>query len=104
MLHPRVSCDVIPAFPAAPELYTQRMEESKTVKRTLRKAFVTSLPVMAGYVVLGMGFGILLHNHGYGVPYALAMSLLIYAGSMQYVGVSLLAAGATVPPGHMQKV
>ena len=96
MLHPRVSCDVIPAFPAAPELYTQRMEESKTVKRTLRKAFVTSLPVMAGYVVLGMGFGILLHNHGYGVPYALAMSLLIYAGSMQYVGVSLLAAGASI--------
>lgn len=51
---------------------------------------------MAGYVVLGTGFGILLHNAGYGVLWATAMSLLIYAGSMQYVGVSLLTGGASV--------
>ena len=51
---------------------------------------------MAGYVVLGTGFGILLRNAGYGVLWAAAMSLLIYAGSMQYVGVSLLAGGASV--------
>lgn len=51
---------------------------------------------MAGYVVLGTGFGILLRNAGYGVLWAAAMSLLIYAGSMQFVGVSLLAGGASV--------
>ena len=51
---------------------------------------------MAGYVVLGTGFGILLRNAGYGVLWAAAMSLLIYAGSMQYVGVSLLTGGASV--------
>ena len=33
-----------------------------------RKAFLTSLPVMAGYVVLGIGFGILLRNAGFGLP------------------------------------
>ena len=49
---------------------------------TARKAFLKSLPVMGGYVVLGMGFGILAHNAGYGVPWVLAMSLLMYAGSM----------------------
>jgi len=51
---------------------------------------------MAGYIVLGFGFGVLLSDAGYGVAWALAMSLLIYAGSMQYVGVSLLTGGATL--------
>ena len=62
----------------------------------VRKAFVTSIPVMAGYIVLGIGFGILLRDAGYGVLWAFAMSALIYAGSMQYVGVSLLTGGASV--------
>ncbi|MBQ4254276.1 MAG: hypothetical protein II712_05535 [Erysipelotrichaceae bacterium] len=31
-------------------------------KTVIRKAFKTSLPVMAGYIVLGIGFGILLGN------------------------------------------
>jgi len=60
------------------------------------KAFYKSLPVMAGYIVLGIGFGILLRSAGYGVLWALAMSVFIYAGSMQYVGVGLLAGGASV--------
>ena len=46
---------------------------------------------MAGYIVLGTGFGILLRSAGYGLPWAFAMSTLIYAGSMQYVGVGLLS-------------
>ena len=65
-------------------------------KRTVREAFLRSVPVMAGYIVLGMGFGILARNAGYGVLWAFAMSLLIYAGSMQYVGISLLTGGASV--------
>lgn len=55
-----------------------------------------SLPVMAGYVVLGIGFGVLMHNAGFGILWVLAMSMLIYAGSMQYVGVGLLSGGASV--------
>lgn len=51
---------------------------------------------MAGYIILGIGFGILLRSAGYGVLIALAMSVFIYAGSMQYVGVGLLAGGASV--------
>lgn len=65
-------------------------------KELISKAFLKSLPVMAGYSVLGIGFGILLRNAGYGVIWAFAMSALIYAGSMQYVGISLLTGGASV--------
>lgn len=63
---------------------------------TLKYAFKRSLPVMAGYLVLGMGFGILLETKGYGVGWAFFMSLFIYAGSMQYVTIDLMAGGATV--------
>lgn len=63
---------------------------------TLKYAFKRSIPVMAGYLVLGMGFGILLETKGYGVGWAFLMSLLIYAGSMQYVTIDLLTGGATL--------
>lgn len=65
-------------------------------KMTINHAFITSLPVMAGYVVLGMGFGILLSAKGYSFWWAILMSVTIYAGSMQYVGVNLLASGASI--------
>lgn len=64
--------------------------------KTVKKAFYKSIPVMAGYIVLSIGFGILLRSAGYGVLWAAAMSLFIYAGSMQYVGVGLLQGGASV--------
>ncbi|MBQ4045866.1 MAG: AzlC family ABC transporter permease [Lachnospiraceae bacterium] len=63
---------------------------------TIRQAFYTSIPVMAGYIVLGTGFGILMRNAGYGVLWAASMSLFIFAGSMQYVGVSLITGGASM--------
>ena len=73
------------------------MRSKADMKRTtVQQAFVRSIPVMAGYVVLGIGFGVLMHAAGYGLLWTLAMSLLIYAGSMQYVGVGLLSGGASV--------
>jgi 4-azaleucine resistance transporter AzlC len=65
-------------------------------KRVIKEAFIKSLPVLAGYIVLGIGFGILLEKGGHGVWWALLMSVTIYAGSMQYVGVSLIAGSASL--------
>lgn len=67
-----------------------------TNKYIVRKAFYKSFPVMAGYIVLGIGFGILLRNAGYGLIWAFVMSTFIYAGSMQYVGIGLLTGGASI--------
>ena len=64
--------------------------------KAVRSAFLDTLPVMTGYVFLGFGFGILMYQSGYGVLWAFAMSLFIYAGSMQYVAVSLLTGGASL--------
>ena len=65
-------------------------------KNLIKTAFIKSLPVMAGYLVLGIGFGILLKEAGYGLFWSFLMSFTIYAGSMQYVTVSLLTSGASL--------
>ena len=69
------------------EFTTEQDVKNLVVKR----AFRDSIPVMTGYIVLGIGFGMLLKSEGYGILWSLAMSVFIYAGSMQYVAVSLLA-------------
>ncbi len=66
------------------------------IKVTVKKAFINSLPVMAGYICLGIGFGVLLESAGYSFLWAFLMSFTIYAGSLQYVAVDLLSGGATL--------
>ena len=66
------------------------------MRETIRQAFFKSVPVLAGYIVLGIGFGILIRKAGYGVLWAASMSLFIYAGSMQYVGTGLITGGASI--------
>ena len=63
-------------------------------KTAIRTAFLDTIPVLTGYVFLGFGFGILMTENGYGPGWSLCKSLFIYAGSMQYVTVSLLSGGA----------
>ena len=62
----------------------------------VKKAFITSLPVLAGYLVLGMGFGIMMRAAGYGILWVLAMCLTCFSGTLQYVGVELLAGPAGI--------
>lgn len=74
------------------------MNSCKTSKfsAAFKAAFPLTLPIMAGYIVLGFGFGLLLHSSGYSFVWAFFMSLTIYAGSMQYVAVGLLTGGASL--------
>lgn len=65
------------------------------MKNTIKTAFISTIPVLTGYLVLGFGFGIILKSAGYGIWLAFIMSLFIYAGSMQYVAVGLLTSGAS---------
>lgn len=65
-------------------------------KQALRAAFRDTVPVLTGYLFLGFGFGILMYQNHFSFLWSVAMSLFIYAGSMQYVGVTLLAGGAGI--------
>lgn len=62
-----------------------------------RRALSDTLPVVTGYIVLGAGFGVLLSTRGYGALWALAMGLVVYSGSMQFVDLELMAGGASLP-------
>lgn len=66
------------------------------MKKIMKKAFIDTIPVLTGYLVLGFGFGIVLKANGYGILMAFVMSLMIYAGSMQYVTIGLLTSGASL--------
>ena len=66
------------------------------MKSLVKTCFIHTLPVMAGYLFLGTGFGMLLHAKGYGILYSAAMSIFFYAGSMQYLAVDLLTGGASL--------
>lgn len=65
-------------------------------KERIKKAFLMTVPVLTGYICLGIGFGIVLESKGFGVIWAFAMGLFIYAGSMQYVAIDLLTGGASL--------
>ncbi|MBQ4062375.1 MAG: AzlC family ABC transporter permease [Christensenellaceae bacterium] len=72
------------------------MSDNTKKNELLKQAFKATLPVMAGYLVLGIGFGIVLKVRGYSILWALAMSVFIYAGSMQFVAIDLLTGGASL--------
>ena len=65
-------------------------------KKALKLAFRDTIPVLTGYLFLGIGFGILLQETGYGIVWAFCMALFMLAGSGQYLAVSLLSGGASL--------
>lgn len=60
------------------------------------KAVRLTIPVMCGYLFLGTAFGATLAQAGFGPAWALMMSGLVYAGSLQFVMVPLMASGAAL--------
>ena len=64
--------------------------------KALKTVFLDTVPVMTGYLFLGISFGILLEEAGYGLPWAFSMALFMYAGSAQFLSVSLLANHASL--------
>lgn len=68
------------------------MRTSGVISRALRD----TIPVMTGYVVLGLGFGILLSTKGYGALWAFLTGVIIYSGTMQFVAIDLFTSGASL--------
>jgi 4-azaleucine resistance transporter AzlC len=52
------------------------------------------LPVVLGYLAIGMAFGVVARTAGLSVAEATLMSVILYAGSAQFITVGLIAAGA----------
>lgn len=61
--------------------------------KAFRTAFPYTIPVLTGYLFIGMAFGVMIQEKGYNFLWAMLMSLLIYAGSGQYLAVNFFAPG-----------
>lgn len=64
------------------------------MRKVIKAAFPVTLPVLAGYLFLGFGFGMLFVKSGYGAAWALSLSGFVYAGAMQFVTIDLINSGA----------
>lgn len=59
------------------------------MRKALRPALTATIPVLCGYLFIGFAFGVMLRDIGFTTPWAFLCSLTIYAGSGQYLLVSL---------------
>ncbi len=62
-------------------------------KNAFRKAFPYTIPVLTGYLFIGIAFGVMYAEKGYSFLWAILMSALVYAGSGQYLAVNFFVPG-----------
>lgn len=60
------------------------------MKAAMKAAFPHTLPILTGFIVLGMAFGVLMEAKGFSIVWAMVMSVCTFAGSMQFVAVTVL--------------
>ena len=67
------------------------MQNKRTIlKKALFAAFPNTIPILAGFLFLGMTYGIYMNVSGFSFWYPCLMSLTIFAGSVEFVAVNLL--------------
>lgn len=59
-------------------------------RKALAAAFPHTIPVLTGFITLGMAYGVLMQKNGYGVIWSVLMSAIAFCGSIQYVAITLL--------------
>jgi len=65
-------------------------KRSEKLMQAMKIAFPHTVPVLTGFLVLGMAYGVLMHTKGYGTLWAVLMSAIAFCGSMQFVAITLL--------------
>ena len=64
--------------------------KKNTIGPAFRYGFLKITPLLLGFLFLGLSYGIYMHSMGFSWGYTLALSALIYAGSMEFVTVAML--------------
>jgi 4-azaleucine resistance transporter AzlC len=66
------------------------MKKNNQIWIAFRSAFPYTVPILAGFVFLGIAYGIFMNTLGFSAIYPILMSLLIFAGSMEFVAANIL--------------
>ncbi len=64
-------------------------------KKAFQKAFPHTIPVLTGYLFIGIAFGVMYAEKGYSFLWAILMSVMVYAGSGQYLAVNFFVPGVS---------
>lgn len=76
------------------------MGKRNEIKKAFSVAFPHTIPILAGFLFLGIAYGIYMNVSGFSPVYPIIMSLTIFAGSVEFVAVNLLL-GAFNPLGAL---
>ena len=75
------------------EIEKNKVSKKASYGKAFKAAFPYTIPVMTGYLFIGMAFGVMIQEKGYNFLWAILMSVLCYAGSGQYLAVNFFAPG-----------
>jgi 4-azaleucine resistance transporter AzlC len=64
--------------------------EKRAAAGALRAAFPHTVPILAGFLFLGMTYGLYMRTSGFSLWYPVVMSMTVFAGSVEFVAVGLL--------------
>lgn len=65
-------------------------------QQPIKDAFISSIPVLLGYGILGMTYGVLMAQAGFGVAFTTLTSLFLFAGAAQYLLIPLLVSNTAI--------
>lgn len=65
-------------------------DKRTTIKKAFRAAFPHTIPIFAGFLFLGFTYGVYMNSLGFGFVYPMVMSLVIFAGSMEFFTANML--------------
>ena len=69
---------------------SRKDEKKACVKNAFFAAFPKTIPIMMGFLFLGMSYGIYMKVSGFSFVYPLCMSMVIFGGSLEFVAVTML--------------
>jgi len=56
----------------------------------IKTIFIYTIPVLAGYVFLGIAFGLLVRTNGYPIWYAVLMSTVMFTGALEFAAIPMI--------------
>lgn len=66
------------------------MNKKNELKIAFKEAFPYTIPILTGFIFMGMAYGVLMFAKGYTVLWSVLMSSIAFCGSMQFVAITLL--------------
>ena len=65
-------------------------------RKTIKKAFIKSIPIMCSYLFVSLAYGIMMEEAGFHWYYSLLVSMTVYTGAFQFVLITFLSSGASI--------